>query len=365
MKGTRVKNLMLLATIMVGASSCSYIDEDLSDCDTPAEKQAEVDYDLQLVTNMTTELQTELTTQTDLVLANTLRTYLSDIFTDFAHDVDLSFYDTQGDSARLHHDQHIMDANQASYTLNLPMRHYMHLAVANVVDNPIVGLANDEYCHPSMLQQTSRDTIDSHTTGLFTARLPMNVLEGVDQHFDVHLYMANCAACLVLDPREHDTEDIEVYSTGFATGFSICDSTFLYPKQSPIVRTHPIVPKEDCPEIGFCSISFPSREPIINTPARKDTRTVIETEKPFIAQEGDETLWEMHVYVPQKETASSRGKRKFTRSILRLRRPLRAGQLIIIRGWLAHDGSVETKDVSVGVSVTLDWMPGGTYNPEL
>ena len=116
---------------MLTAVSCSVIDEDLSAC----VEQAQVDYEMRLVTNMTTELRTQLTTQTDIKLAAALKDHLDDIFTDYAHDVDLSFYDTQGDSARLQHDEHIMDANQASYELNLPMRHYMHLAAANVVDN--------------------------------------------------------------------------------------------------------------------------------------------------------------------------------------------------------------------------------------
>ena len=117
-------------TLMMGAlalSSCSTIDDDLSNC----ANDFELDYELRLVTNMTTELQTQLNTETDVSVATALRTYLSDIFTDFAHDVDLSFYDTEGDSLRLQHDEHVMDANQASYTLNLPMRQYMHLAAAN------------------------------------------------------------------------------------------------------------------------------------------------------------------------------------------------------------------------------------------
>ena len=49
--------------------SCSVIDEDLSDCG----EQAKLDYELRLVTNMTTELRTELTTQTDLQIAEALR----------------------------------------------------------------------------------------------------------------------------------------------------------------------------------------------------------------------------------------------------------------------------------------------------
>ena len=78
---------------------CSTIDDDLSDCNE--ENQYQMNYQLKLVTNMTTELKTQLTTMTELSVANALMTHLKDIFTDFAHDVDLSFYDTEGDLNRL------------------------------------------------------------------------------------------------------------------------------------------------------------------------------------------------------------------------------------------------------------------------
>lgn len=346
-----MKHRWVISLFLMALMGCSMIDEDQSDCGA----QAEVDYELQLVTNMTTEIQTQLSAQADFQLAASLRTHLSEIFSDYAHDVDLSFYDTVNDSVRLQHDRHIMDANQASYTLNLPMHHYMHLAVANIVDNELVGLANDEHCHPSMLQQVVRDTIASHDTGLFTARLPMNVLEGIDQTFEVHLFMANCASMLVLDPQGHDVSKVKVYSTGFATGFNICDSAFVFPKQSPIVRTTLIKGQGDNSDVGFCSVTFPSPEPK-KTSGR--TRTVIETEEPFIAQPGEESLWEFRVYVPNADG-------KITESLLRIREPLRAGQLKIIRGRIRKDGSVETDSPTVGVSINLDWKEAGKYNPQL
>lgn len=337
----------------VALVACSVIDEDLSNCDRPVppptppgpeEPLAEVNYDLRLVTNITTELQTELTTQTDILLANALREHLSDIFTDFAHDVDLSFYDTQGDSSLLQKDKHIMDASQASYTLNLPMRQYMHLAAANVVDNEQVVIGNDIRCHTSMLLQGIRDTIDSHETGLFTARQPMEVLGDVSQHFNVHLYMANCAAALVIDPKGYGQMDrIRVFSTGFATGFSICDSVYHYEDKPPFVRTQAVT-IEGATERAYCSVTFPSREP-------SPTRTVIETTEPFIAQPGEASLWEFRVYVPQADG-------KITETILRVREPLRAGQLKIIKVWIGEQGAIVTDDSEVSTSVTLDWKEG-------
>ena len=184
----------------------------------------------------------------------------------------------------------------------------------------------------------------------------MNVLEGIDQTFEVHLFMANCASMLVLDPQGHDVSKVKVYSTGFATGFNICGSTFVFPKQSPIVRTTLIKGQDDSSDVGFCSVTFPSPEPEKKVSGR--TRTVIETEEPFIAQPGEESLWEFRVYVPNADG-------KITESLLRIREPLRAGQLKIIRGRIRKDGSVETDSPTVGVSINLDWKEAGKYNPQL
>lgn len=339
--------------MLVALASCSVIDEDLSNCQE--EPQAKLHYELDLVTNINTELQTELTTQTDIQLAGEIREKLSKIFSDYAHDVDLSFYDTQDDSILLQKDEHIMNANQASYTLNLPMREYMHLAAANVVDNDLVSVENDNYCHRSQLLQVIRDTIDSHTTGIFTARQPMEVRDDVSQRFDVHLYMANCAAALVIDPRERETLDgIRVYSSGFATGFNICDSAYQYDRYAPIVRTMPVT-LENQTEGAFVSVTFPSKQP-----SNVATRNVIETEEPFIAEPGDEVLWEFRVYVPYQEKSATRGDDEIhiTETIIGVKEPLYPGQLKILKGWIGANGTIVSDEKEVTTSVTLDWKEG-------
>ena len=343
---------VLIAVLLGTLSSCNTIDDDLSDCGN----DYQLDYELKLVTNMTTELSTELTTVTEVGVANALRNHLSDIFTDFAHDVDLSFYDTQKDSIRLQHDPHIMDDNQASYTLYLPMRQYMHLAVANVIDNPLVSLKNDDYCHTSCLKQTAgkpgvgADTISSHNTGIFTARLPMEVLEGVDQSFNVHLYMVNCAASLVVDTVGSGLRDLRVLTTGFATGFRIADSTYIYSNRPPVVQATS-VPSTTAGEWAFCSVNFPSPE----DPA---TRTVIETEEPFVSSSSENSLWEIQVYATLPDGS-------ITETILYINDPLRAGQLKVLKAKANADGSMTPSDKRVGVSVILHWNSGGHWNPEL
>lgn len=345
-------NRWYITILMIGAlalSSCSTIDDDLSGCPNGFK----LDYELRLVTNMTTELQTTLTTQTDVSVATALRTHLSKIFTDYAYDVDLSFYDTQGDSLRLQHDEHVMDANQASYTLNLPMRHYIHLAAANVVDNPIVDVYDDDRCHTSQLRQVKGDTIDSQTTGIFTARQPMQVLEGVNQTFNVRLYMTNCSASLVVDTVDSGIRDLKVFTTGFATGFTIADSTYLFAEKSPVVRAKKVASQLQN-ELTFCSVNFPSREEPV-------TRTIIETTDPFDAATADESIWEFLVYATLDDNT-------ITETKLYMRTPLRAGQLRILKCKARKDGAVEPKDKNdhtVGVSVTTDWGNGWNFNPDL
>lgn len=339
----------LAATALLMLQACSVIDDDLGQCDTGYR----LDYELQLVTNMTTELQTELTTQTDLSVANALRTHLGSIFTDHAHDVDLSFYDTQDDSLRLYHDSHVMDAAQASYTLFLPMRRYMHLTAANVVDNPVVELHQDEACHQAVLQQASADTVPSHTTGVFTARQHMDVLEGVSQHFDVHLYMANCAAALVVDTVGSGIRHLTVTTAGFATAFAVADSLYRFAAPSPVVRAQQVDTGTTGGPMTFCSVNFPSAETAPAAPA--PTRTVIETTDPFTATGQGSGLWQYQVCATCADGT-------VTRSELSVQTPLRAGQLKVVKAKVRSNGALGTDDQTVAVSVQLDWNAGGSHD---
>ncbi len=330
------RNIFMIGLLLSACwlmAGCSVIDDDLTDCPSDDE-QYQMYYQLRLVTNMTTELQTQLTTMTELSVADVLQEHLKDIFSDFAHDVDLSFYDTEGTFSRLQHDQHIMDANQSSYTLTLPMRKYMHLAVANITDNKVVGLVNDEQCNSSQLLQS--DAVDGiispHTTGLFTARQPMEVLEGVDQTFNVRLYMANSAATLVINPKGQSFSDIKVYATGFAKAFNINDSTYVYPDTPPMVVAEQLETGNNL--LCFCSVNFPSR----------DATRAAETP----------SLWQFKVYLTKTDGT-------VTETVLDISEPLKAGDLRVIKGELDDDGSVRPYDSAVGVSVTLNWNSGGDH----
>jgi hypothetical protein len=339
----------LLLSVCWLMAGCSVIDDDLSGC-SPKEENFELNYQLRLVTNMTTELKTQLTTMTELSVAEALKTHLKNIFTDYAHDVDLSFYDTDSERERLKHDTPIMNANQKSYTLSLPMRQYLHLAVANIAGNNVIGLTGDEFSHSSILKQatptvsdgTSVGILPSHTTGLFTARQPMEVLEGVDQTFNVRLYMTNCAATLVLDPKGQSYSDLEVYATGVADAFYVSDSTYVYPDAAPLIKADKVETGNDL--LCYCSVNFPSRDAAPAT-ARRSAST-------------NSSLWQYKIYLTKTDGT-------ITETVLDIYEPLKAGDLKVIKGELDSDGSVRPYNSSVGVSVTLNWNSGGNYETTL
>ncbi len=366
-----MKNKFYIFIAMMGAlalASCSTIDDDLSGCDN----NYELDYELRLVTNLTTELrtelQTELNTEADLKIAAALRSYLMNIFTDYARDVNLSFYDTKGDSIRLEHFTDYIYDNRATYTLNLPKRQYMHLAVANVADNQLVGIGTDDYCHTAQLittnsgYTTTPDTIGCHTTGLFTARQPMEVLDSVNQTFNVHLYMANCAACLVVDTIDSGIEDIRVFTTGFASAFNICDSTFLFNATPPVVRTTKITDGEKGSHLAFCSVNFPSKPAATAHGASRDkqTRLVIDINNPFVKTVNEDSPWKLDVYV---KTANG----SITRTELFVNQELHAGEVKVLKAKITPNGAATLNGGknNVGVNITLNWNSAGEYNPVL
>ena len=103
-------------------------------------------------------------------------------------------------------------------------------------------------------------------------------------------------------------------------------------------------------------MNFPSRE-------SSHTRTIIETEEPFIAQPEDEALWEFRVYVPSPN--STHQETTYTETRLLINEMLNPGQLKIVKARVGKNGTIETDAPEVGVSVTLDWQQGGVYHPEL
>ena len=325
----RVTKSILVLLLFLALPSCRFIDEDMTDCD----RDLSMDYELRLTTNITTQLETELSLETEVAVATALKAYLKEVFTDRAHDVDLSFYDVEGARERLHHERHIMDANQTSYTLHIPVHRYLHLGLANLENNPSLTLENDGTASGSCLQQQIADTLSSHRQGVFTARQPMDVREGEDQSFKVNLYMATSAAALVLDTLGSSVRDIRVFATGFATAFDVADSVYRY-QYNPIIRADKVEVADPGSNLCYATVTFPSRMP--------ETKA---------GENAAETYWEYRVY-------SYLPNGSITETKLSVTHPLGPAQLDILKAKVYGNGALEPGDSSVGVSVSLDWKPG-------
>ena len=323
-----LKRWFLLFAGLQALVGCSLVDEDLTAC----EAEYQLTYELKLVTNITTELETELSLDTEVAVASALKAYLQNIFTDRAHDVDLSFYDTEGEQPRLFHERHIMDANQTSYTLHIPVHKYLHLGLANLEGNGILTLEDSDTGTGSHLQQQVADTLPTHKRGVFSARSHMDIKEGEDQRFNVNLYMANCATALVLDTLGSSVKDIRVYAAGFATAFDVADSVYRF-QHTPVIRADKIEVTEPGSEVCFATVNFPSRVPELK------------------AVGNGETYWQFRVYCTLPDGT-------ITETKLSVKRPLLPAKLDILKAKVYGNGALEPGDSTVGVDVNIDWTPG-------
>lgn len=319
-----------MATATLTLASC--IDEDLSGCG----KEYAIDYTVRLHTNMNTEIGTELTTTDEQAYAQRLRTALGDVFTDWARDVDLSFF-TGGSLAR--NETRQMDAKTQMFSLYLPVADYRHLAVANVAEEPLVNTVGGDALttmalkqDPTATRQAAADTIGSQGIGLFTARLDMNVVDGQDQTFHVDLYMQNCACAVVIDPNGNTPTNVTGCVNGMATSFAISDSTYTYYNSIP-VRMNSL---NDDNFFGLYAAHFPSPDNAAS----------------------DGVYWTATVNITMPDG-------KTTRNVLKVEEPLKAGNLKIIKAKLNSDGSLDPITQAVGVSIELDWKPGGTHDVEM
>ena len=331
--------LTITLLLVIAPTSCSVIDDDRSDC----EADFFVRYEVTLHTNLTTQVQTVLRSRFETAVADLLEDSLKSIFREFAHDVDLSFYINNN---RRFHDTHIMDAGQATYDLELPAENYRHLALANIMEERSVSITTPEQADRLFIDQERADTINGHTIGIFSARQDMNIIGNVDQSFDVTLYMVNCASILVVRTDNVDYRDLKVCSSDFADGFLVNDSVYLY-RTNPVVTdlrvTHPPVERE-----VFYSVTFPSCDTAEQ--AQSQTRDVGSNDSQTGADDS-ERIWRKFVYVTLPDGS-------VTRTVINVRKPLEAGQVMIIYAYMKPDGSVYSPNVEVGTSVQLNWKGG-------
>jgi hypothetical protein len=338
MNFARLIKYTLIVLMAVGTLVSCRIDEDLSDCGVSYNLQ----YEVSLRTNVQTMIEAELTSQAEQELGKRLMEELSDFFAEYAHDVDLAFYTLDKPQSMRHHEHHVIGGKSATYSIYMPAENYRHLSVANVdvepaiEHNPVSELADNYY-----FESVSGDTIDSHSIGLFSARLDMEVSGDKDQEFNVSLYMQNAAMALVLEPAGQRPKKVEMYLTDLATGFDVNDSVYIF-NEAPIVRTHEM---KDTGSSLMClyGMNFPSRDAV----ARSGQRATKE-----------DALWRAIVHVTLADGT-------VTQTELYIPDALQAGHLYILKSQILDNGAIVPSSPEVGASVELDWNAGGEYNPIL
>ena len=148
--------------------------------------------------------------------------------------------------------------------------------------------------------------------------------------------MQNCASAVVIDLNGHTPTAVTGCLSGLACGFSVADSTFDFSRQT-VVRASRT--DDGAGRIALYAAGFPSPSPQ--------------------GRAGEETspLWLFRIYVTENGTT--------TESTFSVSEPLPAGGLKVIKARIGDGGQVVTDAPEVGVSVKLDWKPGGSHDVEM
>lgn len=325
---------IILLLIAVATAGCHLIDDDLSVCGT----NANINYELRLVTEVQMQIDERISSETDKPIADALKAWSKPFFSGTAHDLDMSFFSLDGDGELLEHKSDTIDASQKSYTLYIPRKDYQHLAVVNITENKNVSLMGGQYANSMRITQHDYDTLDSHNTAFYTARLPMYMADkDSDLTFNVHLYMVSCGVALVLTADGSTIPTVRnVVLNGTATSFNINDSTFSYTGSRP-VRFDQLINR--C----YATIAMPSPD----APKAESAKRKVESQ---LAE--DNALWKVRFYASMPDG-------KITETVLSIPYALKAGTLEIIKAQLQDDGSLlVVENMEVGATINLDWKEG-------
>ncbi len=302
----------MLLFLTVVSAGCCLIDDDLSVCG----EEYNLNYEMRLVTEIKLTIEEKLSAETDKPLAEALQKWCDPIFSGYANDLEMDFYSLDGRDELRHH----------------------------FSDNSMT-LLGTQHAATMHLEEVGSDTIESHATSVYSARLPL-MLQNIkqDTKFDVHLYMVSCAVALAVSDSSKNTHPVlsKMLVTGTATGFNVNDSTYSY-NRPRVVRAEKVIDR--C----YAALLLPSRDSleIAAAPERAES------------MKADDSLWQIKAY-----TQLPGG--KVTETILSVHHPLKAATLEIIKVYMMDDGSlVPEQAAEVGATVTLDWKDGGSHDIEI
>ena len=334
---------ILLFLCVVLAQSCSLIDDDLTDC----AQEFMLNVRLRLETHLDVELSETLSAETDEQARKIVKQYLDNIFTDTAHDIDIMFFKQSSDRMEKHIVD-IIDGTQSVYTVFLPIDNYHNISLANIERNEIVTVNDTLDEATANLQVQNSDTIASQKTGIFSASLPVNVNDSIEnQTIEVSLKQVNCAVALVNTQPSYNIGDISMYVAGTASSYMLRDSLYLFDR--------PVLVKAD--RLMPTSASAPKHIAADTTPAFQCLTAVCLPAPDLPTADG--SYFKIYAYVPLDDGS-------VTENILSVNRPLSAGRVMVIKTEMKEKGElVPVSTTDVGVTVTLNWKQGAEHDIDL
>ncbi len=363
------------AVLSAAAGACALIDERQKEC--PEEMQ--MTCTVSLVNNKEEEINDKLGTLHDLPLRAALEDYLSNVFIDDAHDVDMLFYDQRKRGKMTFRESEVMDAEQKVFSLQVPASDYRVAAVANLTAVPMLSLQNEEDGYAlALTHRAPKSVVPSHPSAVYAARQRMLVRDREDQHFEVRFHMANAAAVVALNYDSCEVRNLRATFSGLADSFRILDSAYSFDQhivmEADVIDARPYVDESEEAErfiydtfwerwtklpLMVCAVGFPS--PNVGS-------AVIGT-YPII--------WTINLYATLADGS-------VTRNEIYIGKPLESSQLMIIKGWLTANGSFmntpphppyvppppvdpeqPVDSVIAGVNVMLNWTESPTQYPDL
>lgn len=329
---------LLVATALTG---CRLIDEDISKCNN----QVRLTYQLELDPEIIQELEDELDLHADEDIRAMLKGYIDGIFTNYARDVDLFFYDVDEPMDCLRTMSETMNSASNTYAISMPVRSYQHIALANVKVSENVAIT-DEGNYPTLhLEHNQENGVYApQKSGLFTVHKRLDVGEKPNQRFRIKLGMANSATALILDTgKATHVTGLRVEVNGMSTAFNVADSVYVYDDKAVFSTEEFSTGYKHC----FASVHFPSHDAV----GYEDTDDTKATEYDDDDDNTERKTWRWYVYATLDDGS-------VTRSTLEMRPAVKAGQLKIRNAFVKEDGEVGSNEVDVSVTVKLDWKPG-------
>lgn len=321
--------MMMAVALLPWLSSC--IDEDLSECPV----DSSVEYRMQLSLSLQMKIDAEFVTDEEQAVARKLIADMDAVLRDRAYAMDISFF-RHPEGTLYSNEVRYPDANSLSMTVLVDRGDYRNLAIGTTAAVPQVAMAGTSTYASARVLQTPADTVDAHAAAIYMGRLHMEVASG-SQSFYVPLHMQNSVPVLLVDLNGSPAVPEACYVRRVANGLNCADSTFVFDRSAVMRTKHVGTDTHSC----YYSVCFPSR----------DDATVSRAESSTEAEGG---IWEMDLYVRRTDG-------KYTKNTLCVKDPLRAGSMEVIKVKLNASGGVDTDNPLVGVSVKLDWNPGGDY----